>query len=370
MKLVLGSQQFMFPSRYSYFIFIYCCFIHLLVVHLFIHVFKVSFELEMLPQMSIVHISGSMSSSKLALKFFWLEACPAACSHRMMLQPVGKKLKRGTMPQSAPWPGGHRAEQEDGGLRGLVVTRPRPIRSQEEISRTLIELRRKKKAIGQQKRQLDLEEDQVDEEIASLEDQFHLAMQKETAEEDVTTVGRWTDQPEADQPIIHAVRDSEEENMDERQRTWVEAGEDSSWKMFQHNFVQARFKVKREEDEDMDEHLEAGASDMNEHFRSWNTWMNTSDMNKKMDVWTGSCDVAEDVWWARKWMEKGGDDISIPKPYTPCVYFFKAGHGCQSNKCQFSHNEEIFRKEPLAAFIQNLSWGKKNGKRFTRLVEP
>jgi len=28
LKLVQGSHEFMFPSRYSYFIFIYCCFIH------------------------------------------------------------------------------------------------------------------------------------------------------------------------------------------------------------------------------------------------------------------------------------------------------------------------------------------------------
>ena len=40
----------MFPSRYSYFIFIYCCLIHLLVVCLFIH------------------ICGSISSSKLTFK--------------------------------------------------------------------------------------------------------------------------------------------------------------------------------------------------------------------------------------------------------------------------------------------------------------
>ena len=67
----------------------------------------------------------------------------------------------------------------------------------------------------------------------------------------------------------------------------------------------------------------------------------------------------EEEYYARKWLEKNGDDSEIPKKYSPCVYFFKKKHGCQINTCQFSHNEEIFLEEPFAALLQKLSWRKK-----------
>ena len=107
----------------------------------------------------------------------------------------------------------------------------------------------------------------------------------------------------------------------------------------------------------MDEDLEAGASDVNEGLEEGNV--------NKEQAEEESEEAAE--WYASKWWEQDGDDSGIPKKYTPCVYFFKARHGCQKNEtCQFSHNEEIFREEPCAAFLKNLSWGRKERKTFAR----
>ena len=111
-----------------------------------------------------------------------------------------------------------------------------------------------------------------------------------------------------------------------------------------------------EEEEDMDEDLEAGASDVNEGLEEVN--------ENKEQAEEESEEAAER--YATKWWEQDGDDSGIPKKYTPCVYFFKARHGCQNKTCQFSHNEEIFREEPFAAFLKNLSWGRKERKTFAR----
>ena len=100
-------------------------------------------------------------------------------------------------------------------------------------------------------------------------------------------------------------------------------------------------------DEDMDEDLEAGASDVNEGLEEGNV--------NKEQAEEESEEAAE--WYASNWWEQDGDDSGIPKKYTPCVSFFKARHSCQNETCQFSHNEEIFREEPFAAFLKNLSWG-------------
>ena len=71
--------------------------------------------------------------------------------------------------------------------------------------------------------------------------------------------------------------------------------------------------------------------------------------------------------YARKWHEQGGDAVGIPKQYTPCLYFFKAKHGCQRKEaCQFSHNGKIFRKEPFSTMVQLCSWKTKERKSFTQ----
>ena len=62
-----------------------------------------------------------------------------------------------------------------------------------------------------------------------------------------------------------------------------------------------------------------------------------------------------DKAYARMWFKQKGLDKGIPKEYTPCLYFFKAGHGCTINACQFSHNP-IFREEPFAAMLKTFTW--------------
>ena len=66
----------------------------------------------------------------------------------------------------------------------------------------------------------------------------------------------------------------------------------------------------------------------------------------------------EDPEWgyAWQWLQQNGDDSGIPKPFTPCAYFFKNHHCKFEGKCEFSHNEEIFLKEPFAACMVNLEW--------------
>ena len=109
-------------------------------------------------------------------------------------------------------------------------------------------------------------------------------------------------------------------------------------------------------DEDRDEDLEAGASDVNEGLEEGNV--------NKEQAEEESEEAAE--WYASNWWEQDGDDSGIPKKYTPCAYFFKARHSCQNETCQFSHTEEIFREEPIATFLKNLSWGRKGRKAFAR----
>ena len=61
-------------------------------------------------------------------------------------------------------------------------------------------------------------------------------------------------------------------------------------------------------------------------------------------------------WYAWKWVKQNGENYGIPKQYTPCVYFFK-NHDCQKEeKCEWSHNEDIFLKEPFADCLKNFFW--------------
>ena len=80
----------------------------------------------------------------------------------------------------------------------------------------------------------------------------------------------------------------------------------------------------------------------------------------------------EAAWtYARQWLKRNGADGGIPKKYSPCVYFFKASHGCQKEeKCHFSHNEEIFCEGPFAALLKDRSWGRNHTKRFKGAPPP
>ena len=87
-------------------------------------------------------------------------------------------------------------------------------------------------------------------------------------------------------------------------------------------------------------------------------------------------EMKKTAWYAHKWMEQVDIEQSgiwnvsgIQEKYTPCKFFFKARHGCQQNTCDFSHNKEIFRKEPFADFLKNISWEKKERKTFAQEIK-
>ena len=76
--------------------------------------------------------------------------------------------------------------------------------------------------------------------------------------------------------------------------------------------------------------------------------------------------------YAQQWLEQGGDDLGIPKQYTPCKSYFHAKeHGClKGNKCEFSHNEEIFLNDPFAACLKDLHQGSKKRKKRKKQASP
>ena len=61
-------------------------------------------------------------------------------------------------------------------------------------------------------------------------------------------------------------------------------------------------------------------------------------------------------FFAMKWLNQDGSDKDIPKQYAPCKYYFNAKRGCLNYQCEFSHNEELFRKEPFKRWLKKLCW--------------
>ena len=76
--------------------------------------------------------------------------------------------------------------------------------------------------------------------------------------------------------------------------------------------------------------------------------------------------------YAQQWLEQEGDDLGIPKKYTPCQSYFNAKeHGClKGNKCEFSHNEDIFLNDPFAACLKDLHQGSKKRKKRKKQASP
>jgi len=146
----------------------------------------------------------------------------------------------------------------------------------------------------------------------------------------------------------------------------------------------------KEDLEDVDENLAAGASDVKKEEESSEEaeetrycvkcgcmeWFERQTEECCWKEYGIDCVFKEEsqetasgqAWqYARKWHEQGGDAVGIPKQYTPCVYFFKAKHGCQRKEaCQFSHNGKIFCKEPFSTMVQLCSWKTKERKSFTQ----
>ena len=132
--------------------------------------------------------------------------------------------------------------------------------------------------------------------------------------------------------------------------------EDSGRKRFR-EYARSRKESQWEEEEKKEEEVmqEQGKlflhsrSDVEKRFLAKDEVWNWNDQ----DEWNAS------VEYSRKWYQQCGIAESIPKRYTPCLYHFKARHGCQKDNCLFSHNEKIFGEEPLASMLQSLSWPKK-----------
>ena len=146
----------------------------------------------------------------------------------------------------------------------------------------------------------------------------------------------------------------------------------------------------KEDLEDVDENLAAGASDVKKEEESSEEaeetrycvkcgcmeWFERQTEECCWKEYGIDCVFKEEsqetasgqAWqYARKWHEQGGDAVGIPKQYTPCLYFFKAKHGCQRKEaCQFSHNGQIFCKEPFSTMVQLCSWKTKERKSFTQ----
>ena len=189
----------------------------------------------------------------------------------------------------------------------------------EDIRGTLMRMRQRKKEIGREKKQLDLEEEDIDSAITEIEEQFQPTVKEETDAEE---------EEEQEQELLQ----EEEEEPDGGQE---EDGADEE------DLEEDVIGVK-EAEEDMDEDLEAGAPEM------WMRW----------------CGGDDDAWYAQMWMDQKGHPGGIPKKHTPCLYFFRAHNGCRDKKCMFSH-EDIFLEEPFATFLQNLSWERKDRRTFT-----
>jgi hypothetical protein len=203
--------------------------------------------------------------------------------------PRPKKMPRG---KAGQMPGGHRPLA---GLKENTVAR-------------LVHLQERKKAIRCEKNQLDVDEANVDEEIASLEEELYLAVkEEEEKEEDV---------------------EEEEDVADEEEEEDVAV---------------------KEEEEDVEGEEGEEVKDVEEEEEENTVW--------------------NELEYAWMWHDQGGNDSTIPKGYTPCKYFFKTRDGCQVSNCQFSHNRHIFDSEPFATVLKNLSWHKR-AKKKTLLPRP
>ena len=81
------------------------------------------------------------------------------------------------------------------------------------------------------------------------------------------------------------------------------------------------------------------------------------------DVTEEGQEQTEEMRCAMKWLLQNGrdDHREIPQKFTPCKYHFKS-RSCQNAKCLFSHNEEIFGREPFASVFYDWRWDRKDRK--------
>ena len=79
------------------------------------------------------------------------------------------------------------------------------------------------------------------------------------------------------------------------------------------------------------------------------------------DVMEEGQEQTEEMRYATKWFQQYGDDKEIPRKFTPCKFYFKS-RGCLNKECLFSHNEEIFGREPFVSFFHGWTWERKERK--------
>ena len=71
--------------------------------------------------------------------------------------------------------------------------------------------------------------------------------------------------------------------------------------------------------------------------------------------WYAEGEYDSEEWYAWKWFDQGGDD-GIPKKYTPCAYLFKNNYCKRGESCLFSHNIQLFGEEPFASYLKEQCW--------------
>jgi hypothetical protein len=237
---------------------------------------------------------------------------------------------RAMLPTPKRMPGGHRPLA---GLRENTVGRLMELRQQKE------KIRQKKDEILYEKYLLDVDETNVDEQITWLEEEFRLAAKKE--EEEGEEEDAEEEEEDVEEEDVAGIAGLEgEENMEEdlaEEEDVIE--EDVAEENMEEDLAEEEDVIKEGVEEEVEEEVK-DVEEEEEENTVWNEF---------------------DYAWI--WHDQGGNDKNIPKEHSPCKYFFKSRDGCQKTTCPFSHNTDIFGKEPFTTMLKNLSWDRKANKK-------
>ena len=243
-----------------------------------------------------------------------------------------------------------------------------------DVQTLIVQLRQRKEVIGLAKRQLEEEEQSVDDKIARLEENE----EQPRRHDDIVVYPRPPTGPPPSRglPLTVTTRSqvgrsspyalSYDHNHEPEEGEGIAGCFEGTWSM---------------EDAQGEEHMslecqESDVEEANEKMSSKKTWkkqtrfgsITDEDIGDFEDRWEGSRSEWQE-WYANLWLQNDGDVAGIPKPYTPCLYFWKAKGGCKDYRCAFSHSR-IFAEEKYADLMRNLSWPKKERKFFNHVLLP